>query len=185
MRRAGRWRRPEDRQAAKAARFRLTASPGEAAVCLRSGHQRWEDASRHALPLRHTAEGDVEGRSPPHYPRRGLPKPSTAASPSGLRQEMRMDSSSPGPMPTIPPRSSASRSSKERSPSAPSRQPSRAPSTASLPEIGPPRVRTDPRGRQASPAERCKTADPGASTRFNDNRASHVSRPGLGVAQRE
>jgi len=53
---------PEDRQAAKAARFRLTTSPGGGVVCLRNGDQRWEDASRRALPLRHTAEGDVEGR---------------------------------------------------------------------------------------------------------------------------
>jgi len=37
MRRAGRWRCPEDRQAAKAARFRLTTSPGRGVVCLRNG----------------------------------------------------------------------------------------------------------------------------------------------------
>ena len=42
--------------------------------------ERWEDASRRALPLRHTAEGDVEGRSPPlasatraKAPDRGVP----------------------------------------------------------------------------------------------------------------
>jgi hypothetical protein len=59
MMRAGRWRRPEDR---KAARFRLTTSPGGGVVCLRNG-ARGGGRFAASLTLGHTLEGDVEGRT--------------------------------------------------------------------------------------------------------------------------
>ena len=84
MRRAGRWRRPEDRQAARSP---LTTPP-EGVVCLRNGDQICEDASQRPAPLRHTAQGEVDGRSPPRWRWRRLLSPPTASSPSGLPKQM-------------------------------------------------------------------------------------------------
>jgi hypothetical protein len=72
MRRAGKWTRPDDRQAAKAARFRLTPSPGGGVVCLRNGDQRWRTLRGASCRSGTTAEGSGEGRSHPHCLRRRL-----------------------------------------------------------------------------------------------------------------
>lgn len=57
--------RPEDRQAAKAARFRLQPNPGGNSVPPPDGEE-WRTL-RGSLPLKHTAESAVNGRSPPPY----------------------------------------------------------------------------------------------------------------------